>query len=255
MARFQELARESGLWLSLGGFQEKVPTGYVATAGTTGATPSTGSSDGRCDSMRGTGISKVYNSHVIISGSGEIRSTYRKIHLFDVDIPGGAVLKESRYTQAGHELVVCRDTPVGDIGMSTCYDLRFPEMYSCLAEKGSQLMLVPSAFTVPTGKAHWEVLLRARAIETQCYVVASAQVGQHNAKRESYGHAMVIDPWGRVLADAGGEESPCIRTAEIDFSELAGLRQKMPLQQHRRTAGPMFAQHLLEDVFSTKSAL
>ncbi|CAN0239514.1 unnamed protein product [Pylaiella littoralis] len=141
---------------------------------------------------------------------------------------------------------VC-ESPAGRLGLSTCYDLRFPEMYACLA-KDSQALLVPSAFTVPTGQAHWEVLLRARAIESQAYVIASAQVGQHNEKRASYGHSLIVDPWGKVLVDAGRDNSPCIRTAEIDLSKVAEIRNSMPIRQHRRAGGPLFAQELLEDV-------
>eukprot|EP00752_Nemacystus_decipiens_P006791 g6098.t1 len=249
MTRYCNLAKDHGIWLSLGGFQENAPPEGGLPAHRTDRDdeprqPCPSQSQG----------SRVFNTHVIISGSGVIEAAYRKIHLFDVDIPGGPVLMESRYTQAGREMSVCEGSPAGRLGLSTCYDLRFPEMYTCLS-KSSQVLLVPSAFTVPTGRAHWEVLLRARAIETQAYVIASAQVGQHNEKRASYGHSVIVDPWGRVLADAGGEDSPCIRTAEIDLPKVDEIRSSMPIQQHRRSSGPLFAQQLLEDATDAKPAL
>ncbi|CAM9992987.1 unnamed protein product [Scytosiphon promiscuus] len=250
MTRYCDLAKDHGLWLSLGGFQETVPAESVSSPrecrdhGDDQRLPETLKESGQPLPDQSEG--KVFNTHVIISGSGEIKAAYRKIHLFDVDIPGGPVLMESRYTQAGKEICVCEGSPAGTLGLSTCYDLRFPEMYACLG-RSSQVVLVPSAFTVPTGKAHWEVLLRARAIETQAYVVASAQVGQHNHKRASFGHSLIVDPWGKVLADAGGEDSPCIRTAEVDLAKITEIRRSMPIQEHRKTAGPLFAQQMLED--------
>jgi predicted amidohydrolase len=163
------------MWLSLGGFQEKGPDD-----------------------------SHQYNTHVLIDDSGEIRSSYRKIHLFDVDVPGNMVYKESRFTTAG-DTVVAVDSPFGRLGLTVCYDLRFPELYQCLRFKHqAQVLLVPSAFTKVTGEAHWEILLRARAIETQCYVIAAAQAGKHNEKRESYGDSIIIDPWGTVIARLPG---------------------------------------------------
>ncbi|CAM9162998.1 unnamed protein product [Ectocarpus sp. 12 AP-2014] len=245
MNRYCSLAREHGMWLSLGGFQERVPPESVSAARHTAPTEEAQESRQpvpAAESHR----SKVFNTHVVISENGDIRAAYRKIHLFDVDIPSGPVLMESRYTQAGLEMLVCDNSPAGNLGLSTCYDLRFPEMYTCLGMT-SQVVLVPSAFTVPTGEAHWETLLRARAIETQAYVIASAQVGQHNEKRASYGHSLIVDPWGKVLADAGGEESPCIRTVEIDLRKVDEIRRGMPIQEHRRAAGPLFAQQLLGD--------
>jgi len=208
ISEMRVLAKELKLWLSLGGFPEAV-------------------------SSAERGDAKVYNTHVILDDDGGIQARYRKIHLFDVDVPNGPVLQESRYTLPGDRVVVV-DSPVGRLGLSTCYDLRFPEMYEALLRQGAEILLVPSAFTVPTGKAHWEVLLRARAIETQCYVVAAAQVGQHNEKRASYGHSMVVDPWGRVLSDAGGETSPILSVAEIDLTKLHEIRAKMPIKSHRR---------------------
>eukprot|EP00904_Undaria_pinnatifida_P003379 jgi/Undpi1/13041/HiC_scaffold_8.g02704.m1 len=261
MTRYRNLAKESGLWLSLGGFQEEASPGVSSSCV---PPPPVALPAARCEaavyeaavlnfSSSGAvgGGAKVFNTHVVISGAGEIEATYRKIHLFDVDIPSGPVLTESRYTRAGQEMTVCDTSPAGTLGLSTCYDLRFPEMYACLAGKGSQVLLVPSAFTVPTGKAHWEVLLRARAIEAQAYVIASAQVGQHNEKRASYGHSLIVDPWGEVLADAGDlpSDSPCIKTAEIDLSRVADIRMRMPVGEHRRAAGPLFAQDMLDNAF------
>ncbi|KAJ8613240.1 hypothetical protein CTAYLR_004536 [Chrysophaeum taylorii] len=201
---FQGLARRHGLWLSCGGFHERASA------------------------------SKVYNSHVIVDASGSIVRAYRKCHLFDVSIPGGAVLMESKTTVPGDAVAEVVETPVGRLGLTTCYDLRFPELFTALARRGAEVILVPSAFTVPTGLAHWHLLLRARAVETQCYVAAAAQVGTHNAKRRSFGHALAVDPWGDVLADAGGEASPAIVCFDVDRDKLATLRARMPIQKHRR---------------------
>ncbi|KAF9154938.1 Nitrilase, partial [Linnemannia schmuckeri] len=138
---------------------------------------------------------RLYNTHVLISSQGLITQTYRKIHLFDVDIAQGPRLMESNSTVAGDRVVPPVSTPIGKIGLGICYDLRFPEMALALRRKGAEILTYPSAFTIKTGEAHWEVLLRSRAIETQCYVVAAAQVGQHSEKRASYGHAMVQLPF------------------------------------------------------------
>jgi predicted amidohydrolase len=204
------------LWLSLGGFPEKIPSSQTTK---------------RDD--KGNGNEKVYNTHIVLDDKGDIKALYRKIHLFDVNIPNGPVLQESKYTAPGSEVVVI-DSPIGRLGLSTCYDLRFPEMYEALVKKGAEVLLVPSAFTVLTGQAHWEILLRARAIETQCYVLASAQAGQHNEKRASYGHSLIVDPWGKVVEDAGGEASPALVVAEIDLKRLYEIRAKIPVQLHRR---------------------
>jgi predicted amidohydrolase len=205
MARYRGLARKSGLWLSLGGFQEKGPD------------------EGHS-----------FNTHVLLDESGDLKSYYRKIHLFDVDIPGGAVLKESQFTAPGSEVVVA-DSPAGRLGMTVCYDLRFPELYQQLRFKyNAQIMLVPSAFTKKTGVAHWETLLRARAIETQCYVIAAAQAGVHNEKRESYGDSIIIDPWGTVIARCADKLVTGIAVADIDLSLLESIRSQIPIAHHRR---------------------
>lgn len=204
MARYRQLARDTSLWLSLGGFQE------------TGPDPQ-----------------HIYNCHVVLDPSGETAAWYRKIHLFDVDVPNGPILMESRTTAAGDKLAVC-PSPAGVLGLTVCYDLRFPDVYQRLAwDMGAQVLLVPSAFTKVTGAAHWEVLLRARAIETQCYVIAAAQAGRHNEKRESYGHSLVIDPWGEVIGRFSDPLSTGVITADIDLLVMDQVREKMPIREHR----------------------
>jgi len=224
MTKYTALAKRHNLWLSLGGFQEK--------------------SDKEAH---------AYNTHVIVNNQGNIVSTYRKIHLFDVDVPNGTSHRESSYTIPGDKVVVC-DSPVGKLGLTVCYDMRFPELYAALAKLGAQVIMVPAAFTLKTGLAHWHVLLRARAIENQCYVVAAAQFGMHNpgatlpatdkegkedkeAKKagplkESYGHACVIDPWGAVIAEAS--DGVGLTFAEIDLERVKQVRTAMPVSEHHR---------------------
>ncbi|KAM3345357.1 deaminated glutathione amidase, chloroplastic/cytosolic [Capsicum galapagoense] len=205
MKGYCSLARESNIWLSLGGFQEK------------------GSDDAH-----------LRNTHVLIDDNGNIRSTYSKMHLFDVDVPGGAVYKESSFTEAGKDIVVV-DSPFGRLGVTVCYDLRFPELYQQLRfNHDAQVLLVPAAFTTVTGQAHWEILLRARAIETQCYVIAAAQAGKHNEKRESYGNTLIIDPWGTIVGRLPDRSSTGITVADIDFSLIDSVRAKMPVSKHRK---------------------
>ncbi|KAL2192799.1 carbon-nitrogen hydrolase [Corynascus similis CBS 632.67] len=178
--------------------------------------------------------SKVKNTVIWINESGEIAHRYQKLHMFDVDIKDGPVLKESNSVEPGNEIPTPFNTPFGKVGPTICFDLRFPEISIALKRLGADIITYPSAFTVPTGKAHWEVLLRARAIETQCYVIAAAQVGRHNEKRLSYGHSMIINPWGVVVAELGGtSEEPEIATAEIDQDLLRKARLEVPLP--RRT--------------------
>jgi predicted amidohydrolase len=224
------IAAESGLWISAGGIHERIKNNEGTGANTAGR-------------------ERVYNTHIIINEQGDIVAKYRKIHLFDVSIPAQNVeLKESNTTAPGNSLVVC-DSPVGKLGLTTCYDVRFPEQYTELTQRmGAQVLLVPSAFTVPTGRAHWHILLRARAIETQCHVLAAAQYGAHNTKRASYGHSLAVDPWGAVLADAGGMDTPndessganlatpAIVTCDINLSQTASVRERMPVQSHRDKA-------------------
>ncbi|KAG7241522.1 hypothetical protein INR49_025427 [Caranx melampygus] len=158
----------------------------------------------------------------------------RKSHLFDVELPEkGVSLKESAFTIPGPSMVSPVQTPIGKVGLGICYDLRFPELSVALQRNGAEILTYPSAFTVATGVAHWEVLLRARAIETQCYVVAAAQVGRHHEKRSSYGHALVVDPWGEVVGDCGGD-NPGMVLVEINLGKVSSTRRNMPVQQHRR---------------------
>jgi predicted amidohydrolase len=176
------------------------------------------------------GDPRVYNTAVVIDRDGQIRGVYRKIHLFDVDLPG-ASLRESATVAAGDEIVVA-DTAAGRLGLSVCYDVRFPELYRELTERGARVLLVPAAFTVPTGSDHWEILLRARAIENQAFVVASAQWGRHSAARRSYGRSMIVDPWGLVLACVPDGEG--IAVADLDFAALERVRERLPALRHRR---------------------
>jgi deaminated glutathione amidase len=172
---------------------------------------------------------RSYNTAVIVSPSGEITAQYRKIHLFDVDIPGGAVMKESATTAAGNKAVVTEIAGV-KVGLSICYDVRFPELYRQLVAAGAEILLVPAAFTAHTGRAHWHLLLRARAIENQCWVVAPAQVGIHNAKRETYGHSLIVDPWGTVVAELPSGTGVIV--SDLSGAAIATRRTQMPCLQH-----------------------
>ncbi|KAH6613637.1 carbon-nitrogen hydrolase [Chaetomium sp. MPI-SDFR-AT-0129] len=180
----------------------------------------------------GLNAAKVKNTLLWINELGEITQRYQKLHLFDVEIKDGPVLKESNSVEGGTEILPPFDTPIGKVGATICFDLRFPEIGIALKRLGADIITYPSAFTVPTGKAHWEVLLRARAIETQSYVIAAAQVGQHNEKRVSYGHSMIVDPWGVVLAELGDTaDEPEIATAEIDHELLHKVKTEVPLRR------------------------
>ena len=191
--RLKGICREHGIWLSVGGFQEK-----------------SASDSGR-----------IHNTHIIIDDSGRIVARYRKINLFD--FPDGG-LKESALTIAGTTTEVC-ETPFGlSLGLSVCFDLRFPALYQQLREKGANVMLIPAAFTVETGRAHWETLIRARAIETQAWVIAAAQAGQHNEKRASHGHGMVVDPWGTVVCCLEGDEE--LQTVDLDIGMVDEVRRR-----------------------------
>ncbi|XP_051631865.1 deaminated glutathione amidase-like isoform X4 [Manacus candei] len=206
VGRYRQLARECDVWLSLGGFHER-----GSDWDTTG---------------------RIYNCHILLDSSGSLVSTYRKTHLFDVDLPGGPSLRESGFTNPGPAILPPVDTPVGKLGLAVCYDLRFPELALALRAQGAQILAYPSAFTVPTGAAHWEVLLRARAIECQCYVVAAAQTGRHHEARVSFGHSLVADPWGTVVAQC--HEGPGLCLADIDLEYLQRVRRDLPVQGHRR---------------------
>jgi deaminated glutathione amidase len=197
LSAMREAARKHSVALVLGGFPEK------ATA------------------------THVYNTAIHLDAAGEIKAIYRKIHLFDVDIPDGATYRESASVMPGAEPVVS-----GELGLSVCYDVRFPELYRELARRGARILTVPAAFTLHTGRDHWHVLLRARAVENLCWVLAAAQYGRHNAKRVTYGHSMIIDPWGVVLAEVGDHEG--VAVAEIDFAHQDKLRRELPSLNHRR---------------------
>ena len=202
----QEMARRHSLWLHTG----SIP--LLADAGDR----------------------RVNRSHVI-AADGSIRARYDKIHMFDVDLPTGERWAESASYAGGDALAVV-ETPVGTLGLSVCYDLRFPELYRALVERGANILAVPAAFTVPTGEAHWHVLLRARAIETGSFVVAAAQCGKHADGRATYGHSLVADPWGSVLVDAGAnvpESGFTLAFADIDPAALDKARGSIPLARSR----------------------
>jgi predicted amidohydrolase len=200
--RGSELARRLGVTLLLGSLPERVD-----------------------------GDRRVRNASVLLGPDGATLAVYRKIHLFDIDLPGMEHLKESKAVLPGTEVVVA-SSPVGSIGLSICYDLRFPELYRELAHRGARLLFVPAAFTERTGKAHWEVLLRARAVENLAYVLAPAQVGHHGGGRTSHGQAMIVDPWGAVLAQV--PEGEGVAVAELDFARLERLRRELPALTHAR---------------------
>jgi predicted amidohydrolase len=197
-----ELARETGGWLMLGGVAE------------------------RTDEAR-----RVHNAALVFDPQGELVARYRKIHLFDVSLADGTEHRESRCVAPGADTAVV-DTPAGRLGLSVCYDVRFPELYRRLVEQGATLLAVPAAFTVPTGRDHWHVLLRARAIESQAYVLAPAQWGAHGHGRTTYGHALVCDPWGTVLAECADGEG--VALAEVDPERLRAVRTQLPALTHRR---------------------
>jgi predicted amidohydrolase len=201
LAAMQELARGTGAWLLLGGFPE-----------------------------RGVGR-RIRNSAVLLDPEGAAAAVYRKIHLFDVDVPGGRRFRESESIEPGGEVVVA-ETPWGGLGLSICYDLRFPELYRALTARGARMITVPSAFTLQTGKDHWHPLLRARAIENQAFVIAPAQFGAHGPNRYSYGHALIIDPWGTVIAECGDHDGFAL--AGLDLAYQDEVRRAIPCLSHRR---------------------
>lgn len=206
ISSYKEIAKENKIWLSLGGLHEALDDDK----------------------------NRISNTHVVINSEGEIASIYRKIHLFDMDNKTtGVRLMESDYVLAGQKIEPPISTPAGKLGLSICYDMRFPELSLSLRNMGVEILTYPSAFTYQTGAAHWEILLRARAIETQCYVIAAAQTGTHNKKRVSWGHAMIIDPWGTIVAQCS--EKTDMVLAEIDLNLLKQIRQNMPCENHRRT--------------------
>jgi deaminated glutathione amidase len=174
---------------------------------------------------------KAVNRSFLIGPDGEVIASYDKIHMFDIDLPGGESYRESANYQPG-ETAILADLPWGRIGLTICYDVRFPALYRALAESGAMFLTVPSAFTRKTGEAHWHTLLKARAIETGCFVFAAAQGGMHENKRETFGHSLIIDPWGTVIAEGGVE--PGVFLAKIDPAEVETARKTIPSLQHGR---------------------
>jgi predicted amidohydrolase len=174
---------------------------------------------------------KAANRSFLIDRRGDVVARYDKIHMFDVDLAGGESYRESNSYRPG-ELAILADLPWGRLGLTVCYDLRFPALYRALAEAGASFLAIPSAFTRQTGEAHWQVLHRARAIENGCFVFAAAQAGKHENGRETYGHSLIIDPWGRILAEGGGE--PGVVMARIDMSEVVAARSRIPSLHHGR---------------------
>lgn len=203
VSAYRDTASRHGVWLLIGSFAERVE-----------------------------GEERVRNTSVLIDPAGEVTATYRKIHLFDASPPDGVPYRESEVVVPGTSVTVAA-TDFARLGLSICYDLRFPELYRRLSWEGADLLCVPSAFTVPTGAAHWETLLRARAIENLSWVIAPAQVGRHGPDRASWGHSLIIDPWGTVVADAGGEAEG-LALAAIDPAAVARARAMIPALSHRR---------------------
>ncbi len=202
LAKSRSLARELGVWLLLGSLIIKVPE-----------------------------QDKLANRQFLIDPKGDIRARYDKIHLFDVTLPGGETYHESRNYAAGRQRLVSQLGHDGDqdwkLGHGICFDLRFPQLFQALARDGAQILTLPSAFTQTTGRAHWHVLLRARAIETGCYVCAPAQAGPHNARRTSYGHSLIVDPWGEILAEASADQ-PGVILANLSQKHLQSCRARIP---------------------------
>ncbi|XP_062556274.1 nitrilase and fragile histidine triad fusion protein NitFhit [Armigeres subalbatus] len=208
VTEYKQLAKANGLWLSMGGVHESI----VGEASEN--------------------VQNIYNTHIVIDDRGELVAKYRKLHMFNVVTPEFK-FRESETVRSGSELVSPIDSPIGKLGLQICYDVRFAEASTLLRKQGAQILTYPSAFAVSTGRAHWEVLLRARAIENQCFVIAAAQIGFHNKKRESYGHAMVVNPWGVIVGEASEQDLDVV-VVELDFEKLATVRQNMPCFEHRR---------------------
>ena len=206
LAVVRKAAAETGVWVHLGSLAVRRPDGKLANRG------------------------------FLIDASGAIRARYDKLHLFDVDLPSGESWRESA-AYVGGDTAVLVDTPVGMLGASICYDLRFADLYRALSDAGATLLSVPAAFTRPTGAAHWHVLLRARAIEAGAYVVAAAQTGIHADGRATYGHSLVVDPWGEVILDM--EEAAGLAFADLDPAEVEAVRSRIPVLSHRRPIPPV----------------
>ncbi len=198
---FRRLAEELSLWLLIGSLPIKV------------------------------GERQCANRQFLINPKGQVAAWYDKVHMFDVDLPGGETYRESRNYRRGERAVVA-DMPWGKLGLSVCYDLRFPQLYRALAKAGASFLVIPAAFTHTTGQAHWHVLQRARAIETGCFVIAPAQGGKHENGRRTFGHSLIVDPWGQVLAEGG--EDPGIVVADIDPAKVTEARTRVPALTHDR---------------------
>jgi len=209
LAALREVARETGVWLLIGSLAVDLSR-----------EPGTAENERR-----------LANRSYLVNPDGAAVARYDKIHMFDVDLAGGESYRESNAFRPGGQTVLA-ETPWGVLGMTVCYDLRFPQLYRTLAQAGADFLAIPSAFTVPTGKAHWHVLMRARAIENGCFVFAPAQWGEHAEGRRTYGHSLIVDPWGEVLADAG--EGVAIVSARIEVDAIAKARRMVPSLQHDR---------------------
>jgi predicted amidohydrolase len=208
LAAVREAAAKQGLWVHLGSLALR------------GDAP-----DGR-----------YANRAFVIDDKGAIRARYDKIHLFDIDLPDGQSIRESAaYAPGGQAVAV--DTPWGRLGLAICYDLRFPDLFRSLSDAGATMFSIPAAFTVPTGEAHWHVLMRARAIEAGAFVISAAQAGTHADGRQTYGHSLVVDPWGDVLLDMG--DAPGLALVDIDPTRIAEVRGRIPVLDHRRPIGPV----------------
>lgn len=202
LARFSALARELGIWLHLGSMPILLDNGKIA------------------------------NRSFLFDANGAIAARFDKIHMFDVELPGGESYRESRNYQSGNAGVLA-ELPWGTLGLTVCYDVRFPQLYRALAKAGADFLAVPSAFTRRTGEAHWHVLLRARAIENGCFVLAAAQAGKHESGRETYGHSLIVSPWGEILAEADGTH-PSVLVADVNCGEVEEARRRIPSLQHDR---------------------
>jgi predicted amidohydrolase len=201
IARFAGLARELGIWLHIGSMAVLLGNGRIA------------------------------NRSLLFSPAGAIAARFDKVHMFDVDLPGGETYRESKNYQAGSAGVLA-ELPWGTLGLTVCYDLRFPHLYRALAQGGADFLAVPSSFTRPTGAAHWHVLMRARAIENGAFVLAAAQAGKHESGRETYGHSLIVSPWGEVIAEAGADIGVIV--ADIDPAEVEKARARIPSLRHDR---------------------
>jgi len=206
LAAFRDWARETGAWLLAGSLHVRL-----------------------ADDER------LANRSYLVGPDGAVEQSYDKVHMFDVDLPNGESYRESRNFRPGGRAAVA-DLPWCRLGMTICYDLRFPQLYRALGKAGAEVLTIPSAFTRPTGQAHWHVLMRARAIETGCFVVAAAQCGEHSGGRKTYGHSLIVAPWGEVLAEA--DEKPAVIVAELDLARVAEARGRVPSLGHDRDFAP-----------------